>query len=312
MPPRTSARHAVPSAIVLDRQIRRYLDFLRFEKNLSPHSLSSYSFDFAKYRLFLADKRITDAAKVEEAHISGFIDSLHTRGLTARSIARAMSAVRGFHRFLIGEGEAKDDPTQVIDAPRREKSLPTVLTVHEVDALLAQPDTTERLGIRDRAILETMYATGVRVSELTGMELNSIQKDERLVLVRGKGSKERLIPIGGSALKWVDEYLRETRIHLASRGKAKNILFLNARGSKLSRMAVWKMIAKYSAAAGIAKEVHPHTFRHSFATHLLEGGADLRAVQEMLGHADISTTQIYTHIDREYLKEVHKTYHPRS
>jgi integrase/recombinase XerD len=311
MPPRRPLNPSTPSSSALDRQLRNYQDFLRLEKNLSPHTLASYSFDVAKYRRFLGEANVSDGTMVSESHISEFIGVLHRRGLSARSIARAMSTVRGFHKFLVGEEEAQDDPTLVIDTPRRGKSLPSVLSVAEVNALLEQPNVSKRLGIRDRAILETMYATGVRVSEVTDLMQSSILVEDGLVLVRGKGSKERLVPIGSSARRWIDIYQRETRIHIAKKEKSRDLLFLNVRGTHLSRMAVWKMIVKYAAAARIAKEVHPHTLRHSFATHLLEGGADLRAVQEMLGHSDISTTQIYTHIDREYLKEVHKTFHPR-
>ena len=312
MPRRPSlrSRTSAPSS-ALDRQIRSYLEFLRLEKNLSVHSLASYSFDFAKYRTLLVASGIEDGTRVRDGEITRFVAALHSRGLAARSISRAISTVRGFHRFLVAEGLAEDDPTQVIDAPKRERTLPSVLSIAEVDAILAQPDVSDRLGVRDRAILETLYATGVRVSELVTIVQANLNAAEGLLLVRGKGSKERLVPVGHSALEWIDTYRRETRVSLAKPGKSQDHLFLNVRGTRLSRMAVWKMIRRYAKAAGIVKEVHPHTFRHSFATHLLEGGADLRAVQEMLGHADISTTQIYTHVDREYLKEVHRTFHPR-
>jgi integrase/recombinase XerD len=190
--------------------------------------------------------------------------------------------------------------------------LPGVLSIAEIDAILKQPDIRKPLGLRDRAILEVLYATGVRVSELTSLKQSNLMFESDLILVFGKGSKERLVPIGSSAIDWVTRYQREVRIHLAKTGRSQDVLFLNFRGGKLSRAAIRDMVVKYAHAAGIKKEIHPHTFRHSFATHLLEGGADLRAVQEMLGHADIATTQIYTHIDREYLKEVHRTFHPRA
>ena len=205
----------------------------------------------------------------------------------------------------------KDDPTQIIDSPKQEKNLPDVLNIFEVDEILKQPDTSNRLGIRDRAMLETLYATGIRVSELVNLKQSNLMIEDGLILVYGKGSKERLVPIGRSARQWIEEYQKQSRVHLAKAGKSQDVLFLNVRGTKLTRDMIRKLVEKYSLAAGIGKKVHPHTFRHSFATHLLEGGADLRAVQEMLGHADISTTQIYTHIDREYLKEVHRTFHPR-
>jgi integrase/recombinase XerD len=295
----------------LDRQLRRYLDFLRLEKNLSSNTLTSYSFDFTKYRNFLRSAGIADATAVSEQHISTFLAVLHAKHLSPRSLARTISTIRGFHKFLLGEEETHDDPTQIIDAPKQEKNLPDVLSIFEIDEIFKQPDISTRLGIRDRAMLETLYATGIRVSELVNLKQSSLLIEDGLVLVYGKGSKERLVPMGSSARHWVGEYQKQTRVHHAQTGKSQDVLFLNVRGTKLTRDMVRKLVEKYSLAAGIQKKVHPHTFRHSFATHLLEGGADLRAVQEMLGHADISTTQLYTHIDREYLKEVHRTFHPR-
>jgi integrase/recombinase XerD len=295
----------------LDSQIRNYFEFLRQEKNLSSQTLISYKFDFAKYRSYLVHSGVRTASDVTEEHISKFLAALHKRNLTARSVARILSTIRGFHRHLLGEEEVKDDPTQIIDSPKQEKNLPEVLNIAEVDRILKQPDISSKLGIRDRAILETLYATGIRVSELVLMKQSNFLIDDGMVLVFGKGSKERLVPIGRSARQWITEYQKQSRVHLAKEGKSQDYLFLNIRGTKLTRDMIRKLVEKYSLSAGIEKKVHPHTFRHSFATHLLEGGADLRAVQEMLGHADISTTQIYTHIDREYLKEVHKTFHPR-
>ena len=298
--------------LTLDREIRQYFDFLRLEKGVTPHTFHSYQFDLVKYRAFLVARKIHSGEKVTEEHISDFLKELATKHLASRSVARILSAVRGFHRFLVGEGMHDDDPTENIDTPKRSKTLPGVLSVAEVDAVLKQPDVRQQLGLRDRAILEVLYATGVRVSELTGLKQSNLMFDSELILVFGKGSKERLVPIGASAMDWATRYQREVRIHLAKGGKSQDVLFLNYRGGKLSRAAIRDMVVKYAKAAGIKKKVHPHTFRHSFATHLLEGGADLRAVQEMLGHVDISTTQIYTHIDREYLKEVHRTFHPRA
>jgi integrase/recombinase XerD len=304
-------KEANAEGLKLDREIHQYFDFLRLEKGLTQHSIHSYQFDLAKYRAFLTSRQIHTARKVTEELISEFLRELSGRQLSSGSVARILSAVRGLHRFLVGEGLHNDDPTENIQAPKRPKSLPGVLSVPEIDAILKQPDTREQLGKRDRAMMEVLYATGVRVSEMTNLKQADLMLDSGLILVFGKGSKERLVPIGSSAMKWVRKYQREVRIHLARSGRSHDVLFLNYRGGKLSRAAVRDMIVKYARSAGIKKEVHPHTFRHSFATHLLEGGADLRAVQEMLGHADISTTQIYTHIDREYLKEVHRTFHPR-
>lgn len=296
----------------LDNEIRQYFNFLRLEKGSSQHTLRSYEFDLAKYRAFLVDQNIVTAGKVKEEHLSEFLKELAQKRLSPRSVARILSAVRGFHRFLVGEGLHDDDPTENIDAPKQSKTLPGVLSVAEIDAILKQPDTRKPLGVRDRAMLEVLYATGVRVSELTNLKQSDLMFESDLILVFGKGSKERLVPIGSSAMDWVTTYQRDVRMHLAKGGRSQDVLFLNFRGGKLSRAAIRDLVVKYARAAGIKKEIHPHTFRHSFATHLLEGGADLRAVQEMLGHVDISTTQIYTHIDREYLKEVHRTFHPRA
>lgn len=296
----------------LDRHIKGYFNFLRLEKGVSAHTDASYRFDLAKYRNFLLKQKIRTVAHISFQHVSAFLQSLHHAGLSSRTIGRTLSAVRGFHRYLVGEGLHVDDPTEEVDAPKRTRPLPGVLTIEEVDAILRQPDTRNPLGVRDRAILEVLYATGVRVSELTGLTQTNLKFDEGLILVFGKGSKERLIPIGGSAVTWVRSYQRNGRIHLAKPGASRDVLFLNFRGGALSRAAIRDMVEKYATMAGLKKEVHPHTFRHSFATHLLEGGADLRAVQEMLGHADITTTQIYTHIDREYLKDVHRSFHPRA
>ena len=296
----------------LDSEIRQYFNFLRLDKGSSQHTLHSYQFDLAKYRAFLVNQNIIASKKVTEEHLSGFLKDLVQKRLSPRSVARILSAVRGFHRFLVGEGLGDNDPTENIDTPKRSKTLPGVLSVAEVDAILKQPDTRKPLGVRDRAMLEVLYATGVRVSELTNLKQSNLMFDSELILVFGKGSKERLVPIGPSAIDWVTTYQREVRIQLAKAGRSQDVVFLNFRGGKLSRAAIRDMVVKYARAAGIKKEIHPHTFRHSFATHLLEGGADLRAVQEMLGHVDIATTQIYTHIDREYLKEVHRTFHPRA
>lgn len=308
---RTLKRKNPADTTELERTIHRYFDFLRLEKGVTQHTFHSYQFDLAKYSSFLEEQSVRSVNNITEDHVSGFLKKLSEKRLSARSIARTLSAVRGFHRYLVGEGVHKDDPTENIETPKRSKTLPGVLSVAEIEAILKQPDVREQLGKRDRAILEVLYATGVRVSELTNLKQSDLMFDSDLILVFGKGSKERLVPIGSSAVGWVKTYQREVRIHLVRSGKSHDVLFLNYRGGKLSRAAIRDMVANYARQAGIKKDVHPHTFRHSFATHLLEGGADLRAVQEMLGHVDISTTQIYTHIDREYLKEVHRTFHPR-
>lgn len=303
------SRERQESAIELE--IHQYLDYLTVEKNVAAKTIESYQFDLRKYRDFLAGKNVPSGSAVTASDVGSFLQQLTKLGLSSQSAARALSAVRGFHRFLVGENLASDDPTELVDAPRKQKPLPGVLSFQEIEKILQQPSTSAPLGLRDKAILETMYATGIRVSELVELKLSNLMFDEELILVFGKGSKERLVPIGSSARSWINKYLRNGRTRLAKQGKSFDYVFLNAHGRRLTRAAIWNMVLQYARTAGIKKNVHPHTFRHSFATHLLEGGADLRAVQEMLGHADISTTEIYTHIDREYLKEVHRTFHPR-
>lgn len=294
----------------MKEHLRSYLHYLTLEKNLSENSVLSYKLNLARYIDFLESFGIKNPEAIKEEMLSKFIKSLSELLLSPRSIAQNISTLKGFHKFLVGEGIVKTDPTQNLTLPKLPKSLPEVLTQDEVELILKQPETSARLGVRDKAILETLYATGIRVSELLSLKQSNINFGDGFVRVFGKGSKERLVPIGRSAISWIKKYQVETRINLANEN-SKDALFLNSRGKPMSRMAIWDMVDKYVRKARIEKTVHPHTFRHSFATHLLEGGADLRAVQEMLGHSDISTTEIYTHIDREYLKEVHKTFHPR-
>lgn len=295
----------------MKEHLRSYLHYLQLEKNSSFNTVDCYRRDLARYLDHLTRTGITTLTKVHDEDVSRYLRTLTGIGLSARSIARNLSAIKGFHRFLVGERVVDRNPTSNIDAPKRSKVLPDVLTQGEVERILDQPDAQQPLGLRDKAILETLYATGIRVSELTGLKQSDLQFDLGVIRVMGKGSKERVVPIGTSAIAWVKKYQVSARSSLARRRGGHDVVFLNARGRSMSRMAVWNIVRRYTESAGIKKDVHPHTFRHSFATHLLEGGADLRAVQEMLGHSDISTTQIYTHIDREYLKEVHRTFHPR-
>lgn len=294
----------------------RYLHFLSLEKNASANTLASYRLDIARYLAFLQSRQVTDLRGISSDHVARFLGELRERKLSPRSVNRSFSAVKGFHKFLLIEGLVRVNPTDAVTPPRLGRTLPGVLTPEEVAMILQQPRVSEQdrraLWLRDRAILETLYATGMRVSELITVRQADLAAEQEIVRVFGKGSKERLVPIGKSALRWIERYRNECRSRLLKRGVAQDVLFLNARGAPMTRMAVWKIVQNYARRSGIGKEVHPHTFRHSFATHLLEGGADLRAVQEMLGHSDISTTQVYTHIDREYLKEVHRTFHPRA
>jgi integrase/recombinase XerD len=254
---------------------------------------------------------VTQLENAQPLDVLAYLTRLSKDRLSSLSIARNLSAIRMFHRFLIGEGILKFDPTESINSPKLAMKLPVVLDQFEMEKLINQPDTTNKLGIRDRAFLEFAYATGVRVSELISVKLTDLFLNEFLVRIFGKGSKVRMVPIGEQAIEWIESYCRSSRPLLAKPLQPNNVLFLNNRGNKMTRMGFWKLLRKYSLQSGITKPISPHTFRHSFATHLIEGGADLRAVQEMLGHVDISSTQIYTHLDREYLKEVHRTYHPR-
>lgn len=295
---------------------RSYFRFLQLEKSLAGNSIEAYEHDIDRYSAFLESAGIVDFDTVEEEHISKFIRLLRETGLSPKSIARNISAVKGLHKFLIGEKKTRYDPTQNIELPKKGKHLPDVLSLEEINRVLDAADpaaeTATKFVWRDRAILETLYATGMRVSELTGLTQANILEEQQLVRVFGKGSKERLVPIGEFALKWINEYKQRLRSVLADGKRSNDAVFLNHRGGPISRVSVWQIVTDYTRRAGIKKEIHPHTFRHSFATHLLEGGADLRSVQEMLGHADISTTQIYTHIDREHLKQQHRQFHPRA
>jgi integrase/recombinase XerD len=295
----------------MQKYLQSYLQFLNFEKGISKNTYASYQLDLNRYLAHLDEDGITSVEKVTDEFISGFLATLYDLGLSAKSVARNLSAIKGFHKFLVREGITKYNPTEDVESPKLARKLPDVLHQHEIEKILAQPNTAEPLGIRDKTMLETMYACGLRVSELITLRQSDVYPNEGFVRVFGKGAKERLVPIGKSALEWIEIYKEKVRVPLGKLGRGRDVLFLNARGRPMSRMAVWNIVHDYTLKAGIKKEVHPHTFRHSFATHLLEGGADLRAVQEMLGHSDISTTEIYTHIDREYLKEVHRTFHPR-
>lgn len=291
--------------------IKEYLAHLKLEKNLSDNTISSYRNDLKSFNDFLHDLNINDPFEITTDHLNGFFKLLKELGLVGSSAARYFSSLKGFFLFLIRNKYIVKNPIEKISAPKTSKKLPGVLDVSEVEKILSFPDVSNKLGLRDKAILELFYACGTRVSELINLKVNDLFLYDEVIRVLGKGSKERLIPIGSSAIKWINEYLTKSRPLLMKKMKSENYLFLNSRSTKLSRMGVWKIIERYVKEAEIKKDVHPHTFRHSFATHLLEGGADLRAVQEMLGHADISTTQIYTHIDRDYIKQVHKQYHPR-
>lgn len=294
---------------------KQFINFLRTEKSLSENTIQSYSFDLQKFTDFVDSKSSIGIDNVSEHVILDFVKYLRAgdeenKPFSEKSTARMLSTLRSYYKFLESESVIDKTPLTNIDAPRQKRELPEVLSVTEIDLILSKPDVNDKLGLRDRAILETMYASGLRVSEVISLQIPDIIFDEEFLRVMGKGSKERIVPIGGSALGWIRNYLEKSR-NILKNEYSENYLFLNFRGKKLSRMAIWDIVKKYCSMAGIKKDVHPHTLRHSFATHLLEGGADIRIIQEMLGHSDISTTQIYTHIDKEYLIEVHKTFHPR-
>jgi integrase/recombinase XerD len=290
--------------------LERFQDYLSLEQGASPRTHEAYGRDLARFATYAATKGAAQPTDVGARLLRDYVYHLKDLGLAPASIRRNVSAVRTYFRFLLGEGHIVRDPSERLESPRRWRSLPEVLSVTEVELLLAAPTLDEPLAFRDRALLELAYGAGLRVSEWIALGVRDVILQDGLVRVFGKGSKERLVPIGRSAIGAVAVYLRELRPRL-ERGAGRGILLLNARGTPLTRMGAWKILRKHVTKAGIAKRVSPHTLRHSFATHLLEGGADLRAVQEMLGHADISTTQIYTHVDREYLRSVHRQYHPR-
>ncbi len=298
-----------------DEQLRKFLLFLELEKSLADNTLASYEFDLNKFKSFLDELKVKDFISVNESHIDKFLAKLK-KDNKASTNARILSALRQFYDFLIALREIQINPFENFDSPKLVRNLPDILNYDEIVKIFNQIEVTkdempDKLGLRDRAILETMYACGLRVSELIGLKTSNIFPDEFIIRVFGKGSKERIVPIGSEALVWIKLYLTSARSGLST-PKSEDYLFLNWRGGKLSRMSIWNILDKYSKMAKIEKKIHPHILRHSFATHLLEGGADLRAIQEMLGHADISTTQIYTHVDISYLKEVHKTFHPRA
>ena len=300
-----------PNGVARSFLVERFSDFLALEQGSSPRTSEAYQRDVQRLAEYAATKGASAPTDISSRLLREFVYYLKDLGLAPASIRRNVSAVRTYFRFLLADGVVVRDPSERLETPKRWRSLPDVLTVDEVLRLLAAPSLDDPLVFRDRALLELAYGAGLRVSEWITLPTRDVLFEEGLVRVFGKGSKERLVPIGRSAIGAVAMYVRELRPRL-ERGGGKGILFLNARGEPLSRMGAWKILKRYVERSGITKHVTPHTLRHSFATHLLEGGADLRAVQEMLGHADISTTQIYTHVDREYLRTVHKQFHPRA
>ena len=307
----TSSLPVLPDDVVRAFLLEQFRDFLTLEQGVSPRTDEAYGRDVARFAVYAKVKGAAGPLDVVARTLREYIYHLKDLGLAPSSIRRNVSAVRTYFKFLVGEGHVVRDPSDRLETPKRWRTLPDVLTVDEASRLLAAPTLDEPLAFRDRAMLELAYGAGLRVSEWITLAVRDVLFDDALVRVFGKGSKERLVPIGRSAIGAVAIYLRELRPKL-EKGHGKGTLFLNARGAPLTRMGAWKILQRHVKTAGLTKRVTPHTLRHSFATHLLENGADLRAVQEMLGHVDISTTQIYTHVDRDYLRTVHRQYHPRA
>jgi integrase/recombinase XerD len=288
-----------------------FIDYLTFERGLADHSVRAYLGDVEKLVAYLEDQGIRQPEGLTHRELREYVFHMKDRGLAPSSIQRSLSSLRAYFAFLVEEEVLEADPTERLESPRSMRRLPRVLTRDEVVALLESPSPDRPMYWRDRAILEMLYAAGIRVSELLGLRIGDLDLDGRLIRVKGKGSKERIVPFGTAAAQALERYLREVRPGL-DRGGSKGVVFLNQRGTGLSRMAIWNLVKDAADGSGLEKKVSPHTLRHSFATHLLEGGADLAVVQELLGHADISTTQIYTHLDREYLQDVHRRFHPRA
>jgi len=294
----------------MDQWQDQFLHYLIVEKGLSKNTIEAYSHGLSRFFNDLKEKGVHEIQEIGKFHVRGFLLSLRKRGLSTRTIVRNLVVIRTFFRFLAQEGILGANPIENLESPKVEKNLPEILTLREIEQLLERPDLRTPLGKRDRAMLEMLYATGMRVSELTQLPTHQVSLEGGYVLLYGKGSKERIVPIGSEAIRWVLLYLKESRGVLA-KGKESPFLFINRSGKPMSRQRFWKSLKDYARKAGLRKRITPHLLRHSFASHLLEGGADLRSVQMMLGHADISTTQIYTHVTGERLKKIHQHYHPR-
>ncbi|MFZ5597654.1 MAG: site-specific tyrosine recombinase XerD [Bacillota bacterium] len=295
----------------MERSIRDFLSFLAVERGLAKNTLASYRSDLVFFKKFCEQKNYAPLGDGGRSAVIAYLLQMKRDGMSAATVSRRLAALKSMYKFLIRESRLQVDPTENIETPRKVQKLPRVLTIEEVDRLLAQPRISTPGGLRDKAMLEVIYATGIRVSELVNLDRGSINLVEGYIRCLGKGSKERIVPVGEMAVHFTGEYLRRARPRLAG-NKGSPALFLNGRGGRLTRQGFWKIIKKYAAGANIKKDITPHTLRHSFATHLLENGADLRAVQELLGHADISTTQIYTHLTGNRLKDVYQKSHPRS
>ena len=290
-----------------------YKFYLKLERNLSDNTVMAYLDDISKLVDFLEEKNKTSNLKnIDSKDLHEFLVYISQKGLNEKSQARIISGLKSFFKYLIVDELIEENPTELIDAPKLSRKLPDVLSIEEIELIIKSIDVSTSLGHRNRAILEVLYGCGLRVSECAELKISNIFADEEFIKVIGKGNKQRLVPIGKVALNEINNYFKSFRNHITPKKGNNDYLFLNRRGSKLSRVMIFNIVKEACALAGIEKNISPHTFRHSFATHLIEGGADLRAVQEMLGHESISTTEIYTHIDREYLREAIISFHPRS
>ncbi len=291
--------------------VKEFINYLAVERGLADNTLDSYNRDLKQFMAFLENEKVDDVQKATRNVIMSYMLFLQKRGRATATVSRHLAALKSFYHFLLREKYIEKDPTANLESPKLEKKLPRILTVNEVENLLSQPRGIEPTGLRDKAMLELLYATGIRVSELISLDVNHINLEMGYIRCFGKGSKERIVPVGSLARKCVSEYLQKGRAKLI-KIRSEKALFVNQHGRRLTRQGFWKIIKKYATKAGIAKDITPHTLRHSFATHLLENGADLRSVQEMLGHADITTTQIYTHLTKGRLREVYAKSHPRA
>jgi len=297
----------------MEDELKDFIHFLTVEKGLARNTIVSYERDLKSYLKYLKNiERVEVLNEVQRLQIVQFLKYLKEQGKSAKTLARHIASLRAFHQFLLREKKTDHDPSVHIESPKQERRLPKVLNMQEVETLLDAPKAKDHYGLRDKAMLELLYATGIRVSELIGLDLGDVHLTMGFVRCIGKGNKERIIPIGKTAADALDKYLHEGRSKFISKGPSENALFLNHHGKRLTRQGFWKILKKLAEEANIQRDLTPHTLRHSFATHLLENGADLRAVQEMLGHADISTTQIYTHVSKTRLKDVYSQFHPRA
>jgi integrase/recombinase XerD len=314
----TTSERRPPKVTQLGRQIERFLDYLSVERGVATNTLNAYRRDLRLYAAGLAQREITTIEEISEEDVAGFLTDLAAqeyapgKHYSTATVARVLAAVRGFHRHLVMEGIAKADPAEPVGSMRIPRALPKALALEEVESLIAAVPADGVAAVRDRAMLEMLYAAGLRISELTALDVDDVDIEARTVRCIGKGSKERIVPVGRIAIDRLHAYLTRSRPNLAAKGRSEPALFLNQRGRRLTRQGCWKLLKRYAERANMTRRISPHTLRHSFATHLLDGGADIRIVQELLGHASVSTTQVYTRVSQEKLREVYDSAHPRA